>query len=207
MKKKYFIYAILPIMVFAISGAVYTSVNASDFKSPMGNLVNALAQKFNLNVSDVQAVFDEQKAQMETEKEQKKYQGFADRLSQAVTDGKLTQEQADLITAKKAEIDAQRETQKTNMESMTQEERQTAIKEQMNYLKQWATDNNIPQEYLMFVEFGGRGGHGGPGGPGSPTPHAAKPCRDGRERERRLPGASAPLVPVAPGLPRPRDPR
>lgn len=169
MKKKYFIYAILPFMVLAIVGVVYANSNTAGSNNLMNNLVNAIAQKFNLNVNDVQQVFDEQKAQMDVQREQKKEQEFTSRLSQAVADGKLTQEQANKISAKRAEIEAQ----KTSLESKTPEETRTAMKEQLNSLKQWATDNNIPQEYLFFGWFGmGRGHRGGPGFDGSISDHS-----------------------------------
>ncbi len=166
MKKKYLVYAILPVMAFAIIGAVYANSSAAGFGNPMSNLVAAIAQRFNLNVSDVQQVFDEQRAQMaeqraeqRTQMEARREQTFTARISQAVTDGKLTQEQADKILAKKAEIN----TQKTNLEGKTKEELRAAMKAQMDSLKQWATDNNIPQEYLSFLGFGMGKGYGGPG--------------------------------------------
>jgi hypothetical protein len=45
------------------------------------------------------------------------------------------------------------------MQSMTRDERRAAMQDQREELQQWAKDNNIPVDYLMF---GGRG-HG-PGG-------------------------------------------
>lgn len=166
MKKKYLIYAIMPVIVFATIGTVYATSNTSGTNNPMANLVTAIAQRFNLNVSDVQQVFDEQKTQMDaqrteqrTQMEAQRKQEFTDRINQAVTEGKLTQEQADKILAKKAEL----ETQRTNLEGKTQEECRTAMKEQMDSLKQWATDNNIPQGYLPFGGFGMGRGYGGPG--------------------------------------------
>lgn len=174
MKKKYLIYTVLPIMAFAIMGAVYANSSTTGFDNPMSKLVTAIAQRFNLNVSDVQQVFDEQKAQMDAQREEQRTQMeaqreqiFTGRINQAVTDGKLTQDQAAKILAKKAELEAQ----KTSLEGKTKEERRTAMttmKEQMDSLKQWATDNNIPQEYLPFLGFGMGRGHGGPGGPGGP---------------------------------------
>lgn len=181
MKRKYIICAILPIMVFAVMGAAYVKANTSGISNPMSDLVSTIAQKFNLNTSDVQAVFDEQKTKMDTQREDQRAQmgaksqeDFTSRINQAVTDGKLTQAQVDLILAKKAELLAQQEAQKASAETMTQEERQTAretMKTQMDSLKQWATDNNIPQEYIPFTGGGrGHGGFGGPGGQGFGRP-------------------------------------
>jgi hypothetical protein len=86
-----------------------------------------------------------------------------DRLAQLVADGKLTQEQMNKIVAKQAEIQTQHEANKTAFEGMTDAQRHTAMQEQMTSLQKWATDNNIPQQYLMFG-FGR--GHDGPGKPG-----------------------------------------
>lgn len=159
----------------AIAGAVYADSTITK-TNPMESLVNAIAQKFNLNVNDVQAVFDEQKTKMEAEKEQ----NFTDQINQAVTDGKLTQVQAELIIAKRAELEAQKPgmgaikkdeswANKTRGEMQAEmKARQAEMKAQQDALKQWATDNNIPQEYIRFLGMGfgpGFRGHGGPGCP------------------------------------------
>jgi hypothetical protein len=196
MKRKILLYAVLPLMAFAVIGTAYVKADTSSQTSsnPMSGLITAIAEKFGLNVSDVQQVFDEQQTKMQAERETQQaetetnaQEEFASRLSKAVTDGKLTQAQADLITAKKAELDAARESQKTDMKSMTDEERQAAMetmKTQMDSLKQWATDNSIPEEYIPLLGgMGGRGGRGGGpgtpgdfGGPGNgPTPNGSAP--------------------------------
>lgn len=90
-------------------------------------------------------------------------------LDQAVKDGKLTQAQADLVTAKHAEY-------KTAVEALkdkTAAERQAAIKILNEGLKSWAKANNIPEQYAVPFGrgmgegrgqvFGGRGGMMGRG--------------------------------------------
>lgn len=119
--------------------------------NPMSSLVQAIAQKFNLSSADVQQVFDQQHAQMDAQRSQ----AMTDRINQAVTDGKLTQDQASKILAKKAELEALHK----SLEGAADE--RTAMKTQMESLKQWATDNNIPVQYLFFM-----GGHGMKGGAG-----------------------------------------
>ncbi len=126
-------------------------------QNPMADVVTAIAQKFNLNSTDVQAVVDQvmtsERAKVETERATQ----AAKRLADAVTAGKLTQAQADLITAKQSE-------EKTFMESlknMSQTDREAALKTHMTALKQWLTDNKIPAGF--GIGFGGRG-HGGPDG-------------------------------------------
>lgn len=111
-------------------------------------IIDKIATKFNLKKADVKAVFDEDRAAHETEMQAR----YADKLKQAVTDGKLTQAQADLLTAKATEL-------KTYMDTLsdkTPQERGDAMKTKLDELKTWATTNNIPTEYLPGP--GGRGG-------------------------------------------------
>jgi hypothetical protein len=138
-------------------GEVCAASNTADKQNPMSELVSAVASRFNLNASDVQAVFDEQKTKMQADRktkmaemETKRQQEFSDRLAQAVSGGKLTQDQADKIKAKFVEL----ESAKKDLGGKTGEERRIAIKEQADSLKQWAKDNGISEEYLW------RGGQG-----------------------------------------------
>lgn len=123
------------------------------------SLVAKIAQKFNLNQDEVQAVFDEERAEHHAERETK----FKERLAQAVTDGKLTQEQADKIQAKHEEM----QTVMESLQDKSKDERREAMHANRDELKQWAEDNDIPEEYLRM---GGRGGPGGPGGPRGEKP-------------------------------------
>ena len=153
MSRKYFLYIVAPaIAVVAVGAIAMSSVSAASVAgntNSVSNLVNALAQKFNLNPADVQQVFNDNQAQMKAQMQQKE----TDRINQAVTDGKLNQDQANKIIAKKAELETQQATFKASLEGKTKAEIQAAMKIQMDSLKQWATDNNIPMQYLMM--FGG----------------------------------------------------
>ena len=71
--------------------------------------------------------------------------GNTDYLDNAVADGDITAEQQKLIEEKRAEIEAEREAARDELE-------------------QWAEDNDIDLEYVRFA--GGRGMGGGPGGMG-----------------------------------------
>lgn len=143
-------------IVGATIGAASAATDAVK-TDPMSGLVAAVASKFNLNTTDVQAVFDEQKAKMNVERATGRQQRFADRLTKAVADGKLTQAQADLITAKKSELEAAR----ASLETKTPAERRAAMEAQATALKQWAADNNIPDGYLSCQGPGRMGGHRG----------------------------------------------
>lgn len=122
------------------------------------SLVDKIAQKFNLNKADVQAVFDENRAEHEADRQAK----VETKLNQAVTDGKLTAEQKDKILAKRKELQDARQADMDAMKDKTPEERRAVHEAKRTELEQWAKDNNIPTEYLRFVA--GHPGHG-PGGP------------------------------------------
>lgn len=130
-------------------GISYAAESTTENANPMGSLVTAIATKFNLEETEVQAVFNEQRNQMQGQREQV----FVDRIAQAVTDGDLTQEQADQLQDKRTAIESLRE----GLTDATDEDRRAAMKDAMDDLRQWAIDNNIPREYVPM------GGHGKPG--------------------------------------------
>ncbi|MBP6974822.1 MAG: hypothetical protein KBB54_02655 [Candidatus Pacebacteria bacterium] len=120
------------------------------------NLVNALAQKFNLNSTEVKTVIDTVMAAEKTSMQANHDQHLADRLAKAVTAGKITQAQSVLITAKIQET-------KTLMESLkdkTDAERKTAMTTFKTNTQAWATANNIPKEFAMVGNMKGMGGKG-----------------------------------------------
>lgn len=145
-------------LIATSAGVIHAAAASNGGNNRMSALVTAIAQKFNLNTSDVQAVVDQtqaaQKAQMQAQQQQKS----TDSINAAVTAGKLTQDQANLILAKEQEV----KTFMASLSGKTPADRQTAMTTEMTSLKQWATDNNIPQQYISFglAGFGGRGGFG-----------------------------------------------
>ena len=136
--------------------SVFADETASN--NPMSSLVEEIAQRFNLNQDEVQAVFDEHRDEMHTQMEAR----LEDRLQQAVDDGEITSEQKDKIIAKLQELRDQSQANHEAMQDLTMEERHQAMEQQRDELEQWAQDNDILLEYLR-VGFGGHGHHGGPG--------------------------------------------
>jgi hypothetical protein len=157
MNKKIISYAILPVLGLALlsAGVTYAASNNTGAK-PMDALVSALATKFNLNSSDIQQVVEQVMSEQRTIREAEMTKNFTTRLNQAVTDKKLTQSQADLIIAKQAEL----KNLHLSLEDKTEAERQAIMKKEMSSLQKWATDNNIPKEYLMFGKDKGPGPRG-----------------------------------------------
>ena len=140
-----------------VSAATSSTGGSGDSNS---SIVDKIATKFNLNKDDVQKVFDEDRSAHEAEHEAKS----EEKLTQAVKDGKITEDQKIKIIAKLAEMKSGMETMKNSMKDKTSEERKTLMEQKHTDLEAWAKENNIPMEYLMVMHF--KGGGPGPGGPG-----------------------------------------
>lgn len=151
MTKKYLLLLVLPVIGIVAGGMAYAAPR------PQGDMAARIAQKFNLSENDVQQVF----TQHRTEMQEKMNQNFSDSVNKAVVDGKLTQDQANKILAKKAELQAE----KATWQDKTKEEILEIQRSHRGELRSWAEENNIPLQYLRFGMGGGLGrGFGGMGG-------------------------------------------
>jgi hypothetical protein len=130
------------------------------------SLVDKIAKKFNLNASEVEAVFTQDRA----EHQEARKQQVTDKLTQAVKDGKITEDQKQKILAKITEMQTARDANRAAMKDKTEAERKAAMDAKKTELESWAKENNIPTDYLRYV-----GGKGGPGGRlgGGPPPTSA----------------------------------
>lgn len=135
-------------------GGIYAAQASNALPDRMNGLVTAIAQKFNLNASDVQKVFDEQRNAMQAERQAENLARLKERLAGAVKDGTITQSQSDLILAKHEEMHGFM----TSLQGKTPDERKTAIDAKIVELQQWAKDNNIPSAFLPMAD--GRNGKG-----------------------------------------------
>ena len=139
------------------AGILHAATISKTGFNPMSNLVNAIATKFNLNTADVLKVFDDQRAQMQQQRQTQQLAHQKTMLDQAVKDGKITQTQEDLIIAKQAEV----KTFMGTLAGKTGAERQAAIKTETDSVQAWAKTNNIPEQYVMMFGRGeGPRGHG-----------------------------------------------
>lgn len=141
------------------AGVAHAATSSEENDGPMSSLVGAIATKFNLDKSEVQQVFDEQRETIEKEREEK----VQTELKKLVTDGTLTQAQADAITAKRTELEKEREANKDSMKDLSRDERKAKMEERKTALEAWAKEQGISTDYLHYVMGHGRGGHGGPG--------------------------------------------
>ena len=110
-------------------------------------LASAIATKFGIDVNDVRAVIAAQFKAHRDEAKAAREQRLGDAIAQAVTDGKLTQAQADAVASKRDEV-------KAYMESIKGEDAETRhadVKAEIESLKSWSDENGIPKEFARFV--------------------------------------------------------
>jgi hypothetical protein len=152
------------ILTAGILGTTYAYAQGAPGDS--SNLVQEIANKFGLKQSDVQAVFDQDRADQKAQRQQQ----YEARLTQLVTDGKITADQKSLILAKHKELEENRQSTMEKMKTMSQSERKAAMDADKTALEAWAKQNNIDVKYVMgFGKGGGRGGHGPQGSAPQPT--------------------------------------
>ena len=103
-----------------------------------------------MNKDDVQSVFDENRAEHQQERKAK----LENRLTKAVQNGKLTEDQKAKILAKIDENKAFFE----SLKDMEPAERKTALDNHKKEMEAWAKENGIHNKWTMP----GRGRHHGP---------------------------------------------
>lgn len=123
--------------------------------NPITSLIERIAQRFGLNKTDVQKVFDD----FHQEKQNQMIANFETKLNQLVKDGKITESQKTLILQKQKELAANRQQEMQDMKNKTPEERRAAMNAKKQELENWAKQNGIDLQYLF--PFGkGVGMHG-----------------------------------------------
>lgn len=150
--------AALAVALVAGGGAVAARAAAAGTTLGPANIISKIAQKFGLKEADVKAVFDEEFTARKAEMQAK----ASERLTQLVTDGKITEAQKQLIVAKQQEMQTARATEMESMKEKTPEERKTLMDQKRTELEAWVKANGIDAQYLMPMGrgMGGRGGHG-----------------------------------------------
>ncbi len=142
---------IIPMAAIAVIGAGAFGVAqvsaATDTANPQASLIQKLADTFHVDKSKVQAVFDENK----TERQAAHQATYEAKLAQAVTDGKLTAAQKDLVLAEHNKLAAEMKAAATD----TNADRRAAMEKIRQESTDWAKANNVDAKWLM-----------GPGGPG-----------------------------------------
>lgn len=133
MKKKIILPTILALSVLVV-GLMATNVLAQD-TSNYPPLVQKIADRFNLNVSDVEEVFDEERDERRAEM----FALFADRLDELVSEGKLTEAQKEVILDKHEEMQDKME----ELKDLSPEERHEKMLSLHEEFKTWAEEEGI----------------------------------------------------------------
>jgi hypothetical protein len=139
--------------------ATHAASDTSSSNDPSSGLIDKLVSKFNLNKSDVQKVFEENRSEMESKRQAE----VTAKLQKLVDAGTITSDQKTKIEAKLKELQAARESNKDSMKDLTDTERKAKMDAEKTALDSWAKENGIDLTKLDGVFM--RGGHGGPGGP------------------------------------------
>lgn len=149
----------IPTFALLVAGATAfgtSPVFAQDLSdSTHSKLVQRIAEKFNLQQQDVQAVFDEVK----NEREVKRLASLEERLSKAVADGKLSETQKQSILTKYKELMDKRKAEWERLRQLSPEERRAEMEKARTELETWAKENNIDLKYLLTFKVGRH--HGG----------------------------------------------
>ena len=135
--------------VSVLSGGVVAATTAFAQTTQGGqtnvpSLTQEIADKFHLNLFDVQSVFN-QNRQERLNKMESNYETY---LANLVKESKITQEQEQLIIAKHKELMSQMQSNSKNFKTMNPAERQAQMQSMKQGLQNWAKQNNIPLQYL-----------------------------------------------------------
>lgn len=158
MNKKNIIIPALALSV-VLGGTVISTQIASADENNRISFATKIAERFSLNESEVTSFLEEDRA----ERQSMRQEHFEERLTEAVENGELTEDQKSLIIAKNAELQSEREENRSEKggEKPSEEEREARREENeqnREELESWADANDIDMTYLMGG--GGRGGHG-----------------------------------------------
>lgn len=156
MQKKFLV---IPILFLGLAGVIasYGIAKADNTSTgPYATLIQKIAEKFGLNQTEVQAVFDEARGEQMAQMQEQNRERFQEQLDNMVENGKITSAQEASILAKHEEA----QTQMQAMQGLTAEERKTAMEALREEMKTWAETNGIDMPFMMMGGFGARGGKG-----------------------------------------------
>ncbi len=107
---------------------------------PHSSLIERIVAKFNLDKSEVEKIFDEERAARHDRAKER----LENRLDRAVQNGKITEAQKSSILGKHDELWNERQSNREKWRNMGPEERRAEKKERRESIKKWLSDNSIP---------------------------------------------------------------
>lgn len=152
LNKKALIFSLAAIAVLGV-GALGAKAFWGDPEN-RGELAKKIAEKFNLNQGEVEGVMN----QFREEKQAQMQERQTERLSELVSEGKLTEEQKKAIIAKREEM---RSNRPENIQNLSEEERKALMEKHREEMDKWMEDNGIDHEtFMLGMGPGGKGGFG-----------------------------------------------
>lgn len=142
--------ALVAVLASGVTLVSAKAVQAQD-SSSLTNIVQRIAQRFNLNEQDVQNVFDE----MHNEHQTAMKEEAQTRLTEAVKNGTISQEQKNAILNKIEEMRAEKP-DVASLKNMTPEQRRQTMQEKRSEMESWAQEQGLSLE--TFHELVGQGG-------------------------------------------------
>ena len=124
------------------------------------SLIQKLASKFGVGESEVEAVFDEHRGEMQAERQAE----FSTKLDEAVEAGEITAEQKQAIIDKHEEMKSKHD----ELKDLDKDERREKMQKIRSEMKDWTQENDIdmrdiaPKDGKGMRGGKGMGGHGGP---------------------------------------------
>ena len=147
--------------VLSLAGLAGVSLAQAQGPADQSSLIQKIAEHFGLNQDEVQTVFNEYRQEEQTQRQAEMQTKREEVLSQAVTDGKITQEQKSAILAKEAEM----QQQVSELKDLSNEERQTQMTALREEMRAWFESQGIDETQLGLGRLGegpGDGEHRGP---------------------------------------------
>lgn len=129
------------------------NVSAEGFQNRQTEIAQKIAQKFNLNQSEVEKVFTD----FHQEKQSQRQAQLTEKLNQAQKDGKITEAQKTAILTKLAEKTASRPDMGKDQ---TAEQRKASMEQQKTEMDNWLKVNGLTTETLKSIIGGGFQGMG-----------------------------------------------
>ncbi len=150
---------ILPILAVAIAGSALFGANQVAHAQGAVNstLVQMIAQKFGLDQTAVQSVFDQYKSTRQATAQQNMQQRLDSKLTQEVQQGKITDAQKQAILAELSALKSKYNP--SSFKGMTVAQRKQAFQNEQSDLKSWASSQGI--DLSLIPGFGGMGMHRG----------------------------------------------
>lgn len=145
---------IIVTLILVLGGVAVFGVTqaAAQSPTPFTNLIQKLSQRFNLKEADVKAVFDEAKSERQSQMQVK----FAERLTQLVKDGKLTEAQKQAVIVKHKELQEKHKQNWEQFKNLTPQQRSDFMQKQRTELETWAKAQGIDLNLIFGVGMHGK---------------------------------------------------